>query len=172
MAGKYPRLQLLAAGHKARRDQYLTIAPEFGEMLSEVPPAERHGLVFGIEGRTPGKPLDSKLVGRYISAMGEKALVVVDAAENQFATAHDLRRAFGTRWATKIMPVVLMKLMRHKSIDTTMKYYVDIEEDAMAEELRAVPSNISGNILGVPDIKSKKTPRKPVHPRGFEPLTS
>jgi len=32
---------------------------------------------------------------------------------NKYASAHDLRRSFGTRWAKRVMPVVLQKLMRH-----------------------------------------------------------
>jgi hypothetical protein len=40
------------------------------------------------------------------------------------ASAHDLRRSFGFRWAVRVMPIVLQKLMRHASIDTTLKYYV------------------------------------------------
>lgn len=33
------------------------------------------------------------------------------------------------------MPTVLQKLMRHDSIETTLRYYVDLDADAMAEEL-------------------------------------
>ena len=40
------------------------------------------------------------------------------------ASAHDLRRAFGERWAARLMPAQLMELMRHESIDTTLSYYV------------------------------------------------
>jgi len=40
------------------------------------------------------------------------------------ASAHDPRRAFGERWAARLMPAQLMELMRHESIDTTLSYYV------------------------------------------------
>ncbi len=40
------------------------------------------------------------------------------------ASAHDLRRAFGERWAARLMPAQLMELMRHESIETTLSYYV------------------------------------------------
>jgi len=46
------------------------------------------------------------------------------AIVKKFASAHDLRRAFGQRWAIRIMPTVLRELMRHADISTTMKYYV------------------------------------------------
>ena len=37
------------------------------------------------------------------------------------ASAHDLRRAFGERWAARLMPAQLMELMRHETIETTRK---------------------------------------------------
>ena len=54
--------------------------------------------------------------------IGAKAKVRVDA--NKTASAHDLRRAFGERWAARLMPAQLMELMRHESIETTLSYYV------------------------------------------------
>ena len=42
----------------------------------------------------------------------------------KYASAHDMRRSFGERWASRVMPQVLMELMRHESIDTTLRYYV------------------------------------------------
>ena len=46
------------------------------------------------------------------------------AGKVKYASAHDLRRSFGERWAVRVMPHVLMVLMRHESIETTMRYYV------------------------------------------------
>jgi integrase len=60
----------------------------------------------------------------------------VNKAEEKFATAHDLRRAFGTRWAARVKPADLQKLMRHENIDTTMKYYVDEDAKEMRARLR------------------------------------
>ena len=60
--------------------------------------------------------------------------------------------AFGTRWASKVMPAVLRRLMRHSAIATTMTYYVDLDADEVAGELwakfgnTAPQGNISGNI--------------------------
>ena len=41
-----------------------------------------------------------------------------------YASAHDLRRTFAERMVKEVMPDVLMGLMRHSSIEVTMKYYV------------------------------------------------
>jgi hypothetical protein len=65
-----------------------------------VPENDRHGLVFGITTST-------KRASRYISAIGQQAGVVVNKAEGKFASAHDLRRSFGTRWASRVKPVTL-----------------------------------------------------------------
>ena len=47
----------------------------------------------------------------------------------KFASAHDIRRAFGTRWAKVVPPGLLKELMRHASVTTTEKYYVGIQSD-------------------------------------------
>jgi hypothetical protein len=44
-----------------------------------------------------------------------------------------LRRAFGVRWAARQMPAQLMELMRHESIDTTLRYYVGTDAQRTAE---------------------------------------
>lgn len=61
--------------------------------------------------------------------------MVVRKSEGKFASAHDLRRSFGTRWAPKVKPVTLQLLMRHRSIETTLKYYVAQDADEIADEL-------------------------------------
>ena len=70
-------------------------------------------------------------VGRMI---GKKAGVVVDKEAGKYATAHDLRRSFGTRWASKVKAATLQLLMRHEDIQTTMRYYVGLEVDVLPRE--------------------------------------
>ena len=41
-----------------------------------------------------------------------------------YASYHDFRRSFGERWAALNMPPQLMELMRHESIETTLRFYV------------------------------------------------
>jgi hypothetical protein len=55
----------------------------------------------------------------------------------KFASAYDLRRAFGQRWAARVMPTVLRELMRHADITTTMKYFVGQNAPATADALWA-----------------------------------
>ena len=65
---------------------------------------------FGVE---DAEPIERRSLGA--GADGEPAMV------NQCASAHDLRRSFGFRWSCRVMPTVLGKLMRHESIETTMR---------------------------------------------------
>jgi integrase len=147
VAGKNPALRNRAEAEKAHRDRLLPIAPEFAEFLLAVPKAERVGLVFGIYGEG-GKPLSTKRASRYISSIGKAANVVIDKASEQYATAHDLRRTFGSRWAKRVMPAVLKDLMRHSSVSTTMAYYVDQSADEVGDVLRMAISTNPGTIAG------------------------
>ena len=73
----------------------------------------------------------------------------------KFATAHDLRRSFATRWSRRIKPITLRSIMRHADIKTTMAYYVDQDADEIAEELWRdhVDSGQSGHTSGnTPDL--------------------
>jgi len=83
-----------------------------------------------------GRPLCAESrVSEALSEVGKAAEIVVDDETGKFASAHDLRRSFGTRWANKVKPITLKALMRHKSIETTLKYYVDQDADDVADEL-------------------------------------
>ncbi len=70
--------------------------------------------------------LTAKQIGSVVSEIGEAATVKVseDGGKVKFASAPDLRRSFGERWASRVMPNVLQELMRHDNIQTTMRYYV------------------------------------------------
>lgn len=142
-SGKYPALRIRAEAEKAHRDRLLPISPEFTEFLLAVPEGDRHGLVFAIEG--PDGPLSTKRASRYISSIGKAAKVVIDKAADRYATAHDLRRSFGSRWAPRVTPAVLRDLMRHSSITTTMSYYVDLNAENVGDVLRSALGNKVGN---------------------------
>ena len=51
----------------------------------------------------------------------------------KYASAHDLRRSFGDRWAKRVMPAELKEMMRHESIETTLRYYVSSNAERTAE---------------------------------------
>lgn len=120
----YPVLQIYS--QKSKHEQTLPITPDFAAMLRPI--RRRSGPVFDL----PSRDVDT--VGKAISAMGRHAGVRV-ARGGKHATAHDIRRAFGTRWARRLMPAELQRLMRHADIRTTLDYYIDIESDDLARKL-------------------------------------
>ncbi|KKK49782.1 hypothetical protein LCGC14_3131590, partial [marine sediment metagenome] len=48
---------------------------------------------------------------------------------------HDIRRCYATRWAYKLMPYELNKLMRHLDMNTTLKHYADVELDKIVTKM-------------------------------------
>jgi integrase len=137
VSGRRPRFRIYAEAEKGHEDRLLPMTPDFAGFLFKTPQSERTGPVFKLLGLHTGKQLASTTVGRIVSEIGEKAGVVVNKAEGKYASAHDFRRSFGTRWAPKVKPATLQLLMRHKSIETTMKYYVSQDTDDVADELWA-----------------------------------
>jgi len=128
--GREPMLWIPADLEKGHKDRLLPMAPEFAEFLRRVAPAARKGFVFDPRPlrSNGGERLSAHHVGIVVARIGKVAGVKVDTnpktGKVQFASAHDLRRSFGERWAARVMPQVLMELMRHESIDTTLRYYV------------------------------------------------
>ena len=133
-----PMLRIHAAKEKGGRDRLLPITPDFAHLLRNVPDYNRVGWVFQPLGKR-GQPLTVLAdVSKIIIQIGEAAAVKVATRVKRrtvdgettledvpkYAGAHDLRRAFGERWAGKVMPFELQELMRHESIETTSKYYV------------------------------------------------
>jgi integrase len=151
LTGRFPAFRIEARAQKGRHDERLPMTPDFATWLLQTPEADRHGPVFALPSLRDGTPQSTVKVGCTISAIGESARVVVakdpDSGKVKYASAHDLRRSFGTRWAKRVMPAVLQRLMRHRSINTTMKYYVGIEADDVAADLWA-KHGPAGNTFG------------------------
>ncbi len=139
MAGRRPMLRIPAALEKGNQDRLLPIAPEFAEFLQATPKDQRTGFVFNLASRRYRARLCQGRVSELISDIGEKAGVKVNTdprtGKVKYASAHDLRRSFGERWASRVMPQVLMELMRHESISTTMRFYVGRNAQATADVL-------------------------------------
>jgi Site-specific recombinase XerD len=131
-----PMLQVPGELEKGNADRLLPIAPEFALFLLETPEAARTGPVFRLDGRR-GRYRDwqvSKIVSKIGKAAGVKVYVSPkDPEKVKYASAHDFRRAFGVRWAARLMPAQLMELMRHESIETTLRFYVGIDAQRTAE---------------------------------------
>ena len=163
-SGKHPAFHIEAEGQKSRRSEVVPTPPDFAEwVLAETPQDERVGKVFKLVNRDKGKPLDAhNTVGPVVSAIGRKAGVVVEQTEKvvregdkmlrkpfkMFAGAHDLRRAFCSRWARKVMPAILQRLARHAHISTTMSFYVCLTVDEMGGRSMGNPCDKSYYLPG------------------------
>jgi integrase len=140
--GRLPVLVIPAECEKGFMDREHPMAPEFAIMLQEVPVERRRGFVFRLNGRGHGgSRLKANAVSKTVSDIGEAAGVKVythpRTGKVKFASAHDLRRTFGERWAARLMPVQLMELMRHKNIETTLRYYVGANAQRTAQSIWA-----------------------------------
>jgi len=127
-----PKMHISAAAEKAYRDRELPLTPDFVSFLRGVDPALRSGRVFRFP-LASGETRNTHTIGRRISKAGEISGVRV--SRTKYCSCHDLRRSFGSRWATKVQPFVLKTLMRHSSITTTERYYVSIRSDSVADAL-------------------------------------
>src|SRR5262249_40553422 len=80
-------------------------------------------------------------------------------------TMHSLRRGFGCFYASKVPAQVLMKLMRHGDIKTTVRYYTNVDDaveagglnrslntQPLAEQSGSAPQVISADISRVNGI--------------------
>jgi integrase len=133
-AGRHVALRIYGESQKSGKDQHLPIAPEFADMLLTTPEDQRHGLVFPL--MPDGKQMSTKGVCKIISAIGKRAKVnVSDTRKVKWASAHDLRRAFGTRWAKRVTTAILQKMMRHESIATTMEFYASLDADDVGDAI-------------------------------------
>lgn len=150
-------LMIDGENQKNRKTQVYPVVDEFGEFLLETPEDERIGFVFnpmGINGRV-SRRVDT--VSNWLVEIGKQAGIKVDekGGAEKFASAHDLRRAFGTRWAKIVPPGLLQQLMRHSSIETTMSYYVSITARDTMDEIRR---HVRKNAVDVPDSADRPVP--------------
>ncbi|QDT44283.1 site-specific tyrosine recombinase XerC [Gimesia alba] len=156
LTGRRPMLRIRMEAEKGNKDRLLPIVPEFATLLEEVPEDERTGPVFNpLARKKRTERMLPSTISKQIANIGEKANIVVGDKGNidkktgkrkpRFASAHDLRRSFGERWSLKVMPDVLMLLMRHSDIDTTMKYYVGRNAQKAAEVIWGADAELGTN---------------------------
>ena len=146
-------LRIPGSCQKSGRDQVYPLAPEFAEFLLQNPEADRRGRVFKLQapsGRSSWA-MRTDTVSAIVRRIGTAARVVVgervrgEEVRAKYASAHDLRRSFGERWALRVMPQVLMELMRHESIETTQKYYLGRNAQRTADVLWGAVETLKRN---------------------------
>ena len=152
-------LHIQAHAQKGRRYSQTPMAPEFVDMLKEIPKEDREGFVFNPIGcRDVGARLRMDTASKLIAKLGRSAGIKVaetTTGKLKYASAHDLRRAFGLRWSRLIMPAELKEIMRHGNIATTMQYYVGQNAKQTVKRLR----ESLGTSLGTSPSESANTPK-------------
>lgn len=96
----------------------------------------------------------AQITRQFVADISTKALVVGNSREG-FATLHDLRRNFGSRWARKVPAQILRQMMRHASITTTLEYYAETEDAAI--EMMWSQASITNIITNSPAKESSET---------------
>ena len=132
------------------------MTPDFAEFLQAVPKDSQKGFVFSpVLFRGECRRVDT--VSKAICGIGTRAGVKVDEKGGKvvYASAHDLRRAFGARWSRRVNSMVLKELMRHASVTTTEKYYVGIQSD----ETSALLAGLIGEKVNEGERKQNTTPK-------------
>jgi integrase len=153
LSGKFAKLLIPAESEKGGQDRIYPVTPDFAEFLRSVPEFDRGGFVFkpilhrGVCHRTD-------TVSKAISDIGRAAQVKVDQKGESpiWASAHDLRRAFGFRWSRRVNSMVLKELMRHASVTTTEAFYVGINADETAALLAGLMT--AGEVTPTPAKES------------------
>ena len=105
-----PRLRIDGTAQKSGKTTESPCTPDFAALLAETPDSDRRGRVF----KVPTRRVDtaSGVIVKCFRAAGVRG------------GAHDLRRAFCTRWARRLSAQALKELARHSSLSTTLRYYV------------------------------------------------
>jgi len=141
------RFVFLAAGQKSGHDETIPLLPELHDWLASL--GRTSGPV--VRPLVGGKPVTLDTTKRQISAIGAASGLVTGSETGKHVTAHDLRRSFGTRWALRVHPLVLKKLMRHETLDTTLRFYVHLDDSQIADAIANSPytsTYISAGSLG------------------------
>lgn len=135
-----------AEDQKNRETELYPVVDEFAAFLLKTPQDDRQGFVFNVCGPKGIVSRRVDTVSDWIVKIGEAAGVKVDIKKKRvdgrlqdvvsWASAHDLRRSFGNRWAQVFPPMVLRDLMRHASVETTEKFYVGINARKTIETMR------------------------------------
>jgi integrase len=117
-----------ALGDKAGRDRIVPMTVEFRDLVTQVSPDERSGYVFlpQCEDRSELRQLVLKVGLAVKPSLGRRA------------TPHDYRRTFASKWAMKVQPFILQKMLRHDSLTTTMLFYVNVQAEEASKAIEGL----------------------------------
>lgn len=126
--GKRPVVVFSPEGQKANQTDTIPLTLDAVELINE-----REVVAGGFVVMPSRKVRTVDWPSRVISKVGAKALVFT--AVGKAASAHDLRRGFATQLSRFVKTSQLTSAMRHKSLSTTMRYYVHDTVESLTEAL-------------------------------------
>jgi len=144
--GEHPVLNIPASMQKNDTHESIPMIPDFEALLLETPSTQSTGWIFNpkslqlkIRRKVRYSRPEADWVGKVISKIGKAAGIVVSEADKKsgrpekYASAHDLRRSFSQRLRNADVPaLVISRIMRHSSWETTQKHYApgNVQNDA------------------------------------------
>ena len=152
VAGKNPVLEIPASMQKNDTDETIPLLPWFEDVLLSVEEERRAGWVFSpaslqlkLGRKVSHLRPKSDWVARVISKIGKAAGIVVEEADiktgrpKKYASAHDLRRSCGERLRNAgVPPLLICRVMRHSSWETTRRHYAPGDVQIEAAKLRQI----------------------------------
>ena len=141
----FPVLSIPESMQKNATEEEIPLLPGFEKLLLETESDQRLGWVFEPQRlRSWSNPksngrLTAKWVGKVISKIGKRAKIVVAPGDEatgrptKFASAHDLRRSCAQRMLDAgVPPLLVSRILRHASWETTQKHYApgNVQKDA------------------------------------------
>jgi integrase len=114
------RIWIPAAYNKSDADQWIPLHPELAAILQAQ--RQARGKLFALS-------TSPREVSRKFGQLAKKAGLRI--------SLHDLRRSFGSRYASVVPAPVLQRLMRHADIKTTLAFYTDVDDALEAAILKA-----------------------------------
>lgn len=137
-------------------DQRIPLLPWLEKLLLSVPEGERNSWVFNPQLLQTNVGRNSRnirpqahWVGKVIGRIGKAAGIEVEPADERtgrptkYASAHDLRRSCGERLRNAgVPPLVICRVMRHSSWETTQKHYA--------------PGNIQSEAAVLNDVQNRE----------------
>ncbi len=147
--GKHPVLEIPAPMQKNDTHETIPILPAFEALLLETSKEDQTGWVFNplslqlkLGRKVRHQRPDADWVGKVISRIGKAANIVVEEGDEKtgrsikYASAHDLRRSCGERLRNaNVPPLIICRVMRHSSWETTRKHYAPGDVQQAAETL-------------------------------------
>ncbi len=158
--GQNPVLQIPAKMQKNDTDESIPLLPGFEHLLKSIYTGINRGWVFNpmslqtkLGREAVCKRPNAEWVGKIIGRIGKAADIVVEPGnvelgiKPKYASAHDLRRSCGDRLRNaRVPPLVICRVMRHSSWDTTRRHYApgDVQADAQLLQnlLATVPPKV------------------------------